>query len=128
MHFCPHAVPNDPTWNEAQQSGSSHSGHPTDATPANSLFDISPSAPMQPQLENFPSHTLSSVSKNLKHSTSRRRRIGGPCNSSLKLALQNSYARISKKTGNSSLLKSNPVSVTICHLFQTNLLIQKTIV
>lgn len=98
MHFFPHVVPNEPTWNEAQQSGSSPSAHPTDATPANSLFDISPSAPMQPQLENFPSHTLSSESKHLKHSTSRRRRIGGPCNSSLKLALQNSYARNSKKT------------------------------
>lgn len=98
MHFFPHVVPNEPTWNEAQQSESSPSAHPTDATPANSLFDISPSAPMQPQLENFPSHTLSSESKHLKHSTSRRRRIGGPCNSSLKLALQNSYARNSKKT------------------------------
>lgn len=98
MRFCSRAVPNDPTWNEAQQSGLSPSRHPSGATPANSLFDISPSAPMQSQLENFPSHTLTLVSKHLKHSTGRRRGIGGPSNSSLKLALQNSYARISKKS------------------------------
>ncbi|XP_057857544.2 uncharacterized protein LOC131066721 isoform X3 [Cryptomeria japonica] len=113
IHFRPHAILNDSAvvWNKDHDSESLPPEHPSVAMPENSVFQMSLPAPMQPQIEPFPSHSPISAPKHLKHSSSKRRKIGSSRGSSLKLAVQNSYARIGKQTSKGTLKDCNS---TVC--------------
>ncbi|KAH9311496.1 hypothetical protein KI387_026531, partial [Taxus chinensis] len=114
IHFRPHAILNESTlvWDEDHHSEALPPEHPSVVMPENSIFQMSLPVPMQPQLETFPSDSPTSAPKHLKHSSSRRRRIGSSRNSSLKLAVQNSYARIVKQTCKGALKDCNS---TVCN-------------